>query len=195
MGSVRDLGDLLGMCSPVGHSLLGAAISLPQQSILKTKGWLIAASVLFANLPDIDHVLGWIQGDPMAYHRQATHSILFAIVIGGLIWFTVHLLKKPYALRWGVWGALLIASHLLLDYFAKDTSDPAGIPLFWPFIKTSYHSPVWIFSDLFKSPDAADFFQSLWVKHNMMSMIREALILGPILLIVWLVQRYRQRTV
>ena len=183
------------MCSPVGHSLLGAAISLPQQSTLKSKGWLIAGSILLANLPDADHLLGWIQGDPTAYHRMWTHSIGFAIMISAVLALAARLFKWRHPFRWGLWGGVLILSHLVLDYFAKDTSEPVGIPLLWPFVKQYFYSPVWIFSDLFKSPESADFFQSLWVKHNLLSMLREALILGPILFAVWLVQRYRQKTV
>ena len=82
-----------------------------------------------------------------------------------------------------IFAALGYSSHILLDFFSVDTSPPYGIPMFWPFSSEYFVSSIDVFSDVRKSFSTATFFQSLLVSHNVWTVLKEILILGPLVLI------------
>ena len=122
---------VLNMSLPLGHLALGATVydlcSSDRQSMFRN--WRPALLVtILANLPDIDMIFGLILRDEGgAFHRGATHSILFAL-----------LAAFASANAWRMWprlprigfflGFAIILSHLLADYFL--TSAP--VSFLWP---------------------------------------------------------------
>jgi len=90
-------------------------------------------------LPDAD-VIGFAMGVNYADawgHRGATHSFVFAVVIGAIVGATAPVLRKP-AMRTFVLATLVLASHPLLDTM---TDGGLGCALFWPFDLTRYFAP------------------------------------------------------
>ena len=75
-------------------------------------------------LPDADLLLDWTLGTEL--HRTFSHSILFALIMGILVYgfFYQNPLRKQYAMAM----AIGIASHLILDLIGF----PGGFSLFWP---------------------------------------------------------------
>jgi len=92
----------------------------------------LAIGVLLTLLPDLD-VLGFHFGIPYGHllgHRGLSHSLAFAIVVGGLVALPV---ARAYRLRPAVlwlYFSLCLASHGLLDAL---TSGGLGIAFFSPF--------------------------------------------------------------
>ncbi len=71
-------------------------------------------------------------------HRGATHSILFAIVVGLFVAIAARLSSLRSPLRVGVLGAIVFGSHGLLDTF---TDGGLGIALLWPFSNERFFAP------------------------------------------------------
>src|SRR3989344_2074625 len=103
------------------------------QKITKTKlghyGWFFL--LLGGILPDIDFLLDWtIKTD---LHRTLTHSLLFALIMAGLVFLFSSLFlrkKKEFAnqkLIFSIAIGLGILTHLALDSISN-----FGVPLFWP---------------------------------------------------------------
>src|SRR5687767_7177296 len=130
---------------PLAHSAVGLAAYLAfRKNILthvsRKRRWALAALVVVAaNLPDLDFLPGLLVGQPNRFHHGPSHSLAAAAIAAGLL----------YALSMRFFGAvprvrlftvLLVASlsHSLLDYCSADTSQPYGVPLFWP-ISSEYH--------------------------------------------------------
>ena len=70
---------------PLGHAIIGLTTqNLYSQERSVFKPWkLTLFIILLANLPDIDVLLGLIfAGNGNAFHRGATHSLLFSLVMG-----------------------------------------------------------------------------------------------------------------
>ena len=90
-------------------------------------------------LPDAD-VIGFPFGIRYADewgHRGASHSLMFAVVVGAAVGALAPRFKRP-ALRTAITSILVIASHPLLDTL---TNGGLGIALFWPFDLTRYFAP------------------------------------------------------
>jgi inner membrane protein len=90
-------------------------------------------------LPDADVIgfgLGVRYEDPWG-HRGATHSLMFALIVGVAAALVASLLRRP-AFRTGVMATLVVASHALLDTL---TDGGLGCALFWPFDLTRYFAP------------------------------------------------------
>src|SRR5215510_9325618 len=82
-------------------------------------------------LPDAD-VIGFFfgvqYGDEWG-HRGATHSFMFALMVGVVAALVAMWVKRP-VLRTFTFATLVVASHGLLDTL---TNGGRGIALFWPF--------------------------------------------------------------
>jgi inner membrane protein len=101
---------------------------------------LLIAGMLAACLPDAD-VLAFKFG--IAYadsfgHRGASHSLLFAAVIG-LIGVLCAPLLNSGRLKAGVWLALACASHSVLDAL---TDGGLGVAWLWPWSEQRFFFPV-----------------------------------------------------
>lgn len=128
------------MATPLGHVLVGAGIGArlgPHRGLLRA---LLLGGCLGA-AADLDFLPGLLAGAPARFHHAQSHSILAAILAGGL----TYLLVRPRAAAWGLVGGLGYASHLLLDLVTVDDGAPFGIPLFWPVSSATFQSPITVF--------------------------------------------------
>jgi len=114
---------------PLGHTAIGLAtyeVCTNASGFARWKQLLFI--VVLANLPDVDVLIGLIvQWNGQAYHRGATHSLLFALAAG----YAASRLAKWWRMapRWGFYPCvLLISSHIVAD--ALLTASP--VSFWWP---------------------------------------------------------------
>jgi membrane-bound metal-dependent hydrolase YbcI (DUF457 family) len=160
--------------SPIGHALgavaAGWAIARPatprrrlaiQVAILATLG--LAA--------DFDLLIG--------RHSRETHSIGAAVIVAS----SAALWRWPIAGgRSRIWLAAFAAwlTHPLFDIVTEDTSVPHGVMLLWPLDGGHWHAGWTVFDSIYRNWRDAGFFT-----HNLLAMLRELAIVGPIAIIVW----------
>ena len=95
-------------------------------------------------------------GDPAQFHRGwpgagFTHSILFMVIIAGLVWMATK--SKPW-----FWGVLLGG----LAHNITDTSDTVGTLLFWPFFNENISTGLWAYAaTVGRYDDAGAYYSSL----------------------------------
>ncbi len=168
------------MPTTIGHSLAAFAVNgLNRVPINKS---MMITGIVVANIADIDFLPGFFVGDPNRFHHGPTHSIAAALFSGVFFALVTPLrklgFKAAFVLLFG-----LYCSHVLLDYFAVDTSLPYGVPLFWPISDQYFMSGFPIFSDVHKDSSSGTFLQSLFVMHNFWTIVREVVILTPFTLL------------
>lgn len=182
------------MCTPIGHTILGFTIA---QGWIKGNPWkrfiLVIVVLVAANVSDFDYIFGFFSGDPNRYHRTWTHTITFALAVGGLSTLISLICKWDKPLWFGGLVTCLLLSHLFLDYFTLDRSTPKGIPLFWPLSQRFFVAPITFFPDVVKSSHNATFFKSLFVGHNFRTLLRETIYLGPLFSVVLFWRNYKKR--
>jgi membrane-bound metal-dependent hydrolase YbcI (DUF457 family)/tetratricopeptide (TPR) repeat protein len=160
------------MPSPVGHALGGIAA-----------GWLVSApsaadrrmTAVFAALavaPDLDLLA--------SQHRGPTHSIGAALLVGLVAWILLRRTSGNDALRLALACAAAYGSHILLDLCGADTSPPYGLTALWPFSHDYYEGPWPIFNAVSRRYRQPDLF---WIP-NVVAVVREVLILAPIVAVV-----------
>ena len=164
------------MPSPVGHFLGGLAVGW-LAARRPTWGFLAICGVAAA-LPDADFLL------PIR-HRGASHSIGAAVIAGGVAFVVLR------AWRWGQEAAraaavmaLAYATHVLFDWLGADSSTPRGLMALWPATSSYYISDL----DVFNSVDRRYWTAGFW-RRNAVTLVREVVILGPLLLLVVRVRR------
>lgn len=177
------------MPTPVGHSLAGLSLYLifnRDHSFLKNWKGLLPFFIA-ALAPDLDFIPGLVIGDANRYHHGITHSI-GASLIFTFLFSLVFMLHRDFQERFIIFLSLFL-SHVFLDYFSVDTSFPYGVPLFWPLSERYYLSDPQIFLDIQRGSISL-----LFSYHNWIAAFREALILGPVVAILF-VYRYRRMKV
>jgi inner membrane protein len=140
----------------VTHSLVGLAIAeaaLPASASPRERRALVAASVVVANLPDIDLAYTWITPAPLGYllhHRGHTHTLAGLLLLGVLaplllrFWPAVRELTGDGRTR--LWG--LVAVNLLVHVLV-DACNAYGVHPFYPFTSSWYYGDaVFIFEPL-----------------------------------------------
>ena len=163
------------MPTPVGHVLGGLAAAFLAFAAAPRQRWvtpgLLGAAALAAIFPDFDLLLG--------AHRTYTHSI-GAVVSVTLV--SLVLLRKRAGV---VTSALAIgaayASHLVLDWFGKDSSNPPGLMLLWPFSSNYYLSGL----DAFREVSRRYWRPEEFVVGNLVAVAVEVLVLLPVLISAW----------
>lgn len=77
-------------------------------------------------LPDIDLLFQWVSGIP--FHRTVTHSLLFAVIMGVVVYLTAVFwkMKKPAKLGFAISLGILI--HIIIDCMIYP-----GTQLLWPY--------------------------------------------------------------
>lgn len=182
------------MPTPIGHSLAGLLLSrtkifAPSRSTYKS----LAVAIILANLADADFVPGLLSGNPNRFHHGLTHSVGASFIVGflfaGYFFYWQRRFLAPF-----FFAASAYSSHIFLDFFTVDTSLPHGIPMFWPFSSEYFISPIAVFSDVSRSVSMGTFFQSLFVAHNGWTVLREIVILVPIVLIAQISRYFKNRT-
>jgi inner membrane protein len=176
------------MPSPIGHSLVGYVVfrsGVEAAGLSKT--WFLGTCLLIANAPDFDFLPGLLIGEANRYHHRITHSAGFAILVALLFAFLAKFWKrvsftKHFTLVFG-----LYSSHLALDYFSLDTSQPYGIPVFWPVSTRYFIAPYALFTDIHRDSSTLSFFGSLFVLHNLWAVSLELALCLPliVLALVW----------
>ncbi len=183
------------MPTPLGHALAGAILyeGLPAEK--RRRHELFIAILIFALLPDIDFLFGFLVGDANLYHHFFTHSFFFVILVGILAGAVYAKWRRKSALIYSAILASAGISHVILDILAVDKRAPFGCPLFWPFSQKYYISPVLLFSDVSRVSDSRFFFQSLFNWHNLRTIGIEALVLTPVLLfMIWREEKKRAKS-
>ncbi len=172
------------MPSPVAHSLAGIALAETEDNALTRRSRTVfyALAVFFALFPDLDFIPGYLKGNPNLYHHGISHSLGFGLAVAFLFGWTFSKYLGSYR-KGMLFVFVLYLSHLFLDYLTVDTRLPIGEPLFWPVSRRYVISPLLIFSDVQKSSQSGTFLRSLFVRHNLLGMAQEFLILLPFALL------------
>ena len=169
------------MPSPVGHGIAGAALALAfdrPASSDRVSARLTIAAVLLAVAPDLDFLLGG--------HRGPTHSLAAAVLVGGVVWALLRG-RAADAGRIALICASAWASHVLLDWLGTDTSPPMGLMALWPFSHDYFEAPVHLFSAVSRRFSRPELF---WIP-NLLALLRELVILGPVLLAATYLRKVR----
>jgi inner membrane protein len=163
------------MPSPVGHALGGIAAafvvdSLTRRPVLTLP--LLAASAVIAVTPDLDILAG--------SHRTYSHSIGAVAVVGVIAWMILRARRSSGAPAATL--AAAYASHLLLDWLSKDTSDPSGLMALWPFTAQYFTSGWNVFGEISRRYWLPEEF----VFGNIRAAGWELVLVGPFALLAWI---------
>jgi inner membrane protein len=126
----------------LGHIAVGIAASRHAalaQPRLSNRLVVMVLFALIAYLPDLD-VIGYWCGIPYASpfgHRGATHSLVFALLMGMLLGRMGKAIGVSYR-RMAFISLLLLVSHGSLDAL---TNGGKGVEFFWPFNEQRYFFP------------------------------------------------------
>ena len=162
------------MPSPVGHAIAGIAAAFAVSSSLQPRTLtipIVLASAGLAISPDLDLLSG--------PHRTYTHSVGAVAAVGLACWLLLSRRGPALVPALALMGAY--ASHLLLDWFSKDTAPPSGLTLLWPLSSTYYQSPWTLFGEISRR---------YWLPHefvvsNILAALWECVVLMPGLLAAW----------
>lgn len=134
------------------HSLVGAALAhlaLPEDATRPQRRLFLAASVVAANLPDIDLAYVGITPPPLGYllhHRGHTHTLVGLVAQGALLALVCRVVPPLWRLVAGQrarMGALIVAG--LLTHLLLDAGNSYGVHPFHPFdARWSYGDAVFI---------------------------------------------------
>ena len=174
------------MPSPIGHALGGVIVAwiadlMPGRPD-RGAGNPAAISRLslacagLAALPDADLLL------PIA-HRTVTHS-LGAVVAVGLFMIIATAVTGKVTRRIALTCVAAYASHLLLDWLQADPTPPYGLQLLWPISSTWFLSG-W---NIFLATDRRHFLALATMKRNVVAVVQELVILGPLVAALWLIR-------
>jgi membrane-bound metal-dependent hydrolase YbcI (DUF457 family) len=162
------------MPSPVGHALGGLVAAFAVDAVARRPRLtlpLLAASAALAVSPDLDLLAG--------AHRTYTHSIGALAIVGVVCWLVLRTRHSSAA------GAAVLtaayASHLALDWLSKDTAQPSGLTVLWPFTKTYYESGL----DLFGEISRRYWLPEEFFLGNINAALWELAIVGPLLFLAW----------
>jgi membrane-bound metal-dependent hydrolase YbcI (DUF457 family) len=125
--------------------------------------------VVAACLPDIDFAWG--------RHNMETHSIGFALLVGVVVLAWKR--SPPLALA----CVLSAATHVLFDWLGSDDFPPLGVMALWPFSNEFYFADAFLFEAISRR-----YWLPGFIAHNVLAVVREVVILGPIAVVVYLVQ-------
>lgn len=181
------------MPSPVAHTLIGLSFGvgcLPRGGgwrrlfarMWRWRGFMLVC-VLLANAPDIDYFFGLAAGDFNCRHQLITHTLGWVSAVTLALWWAQRYFNPRTVRMSGMLIFLLLASHLVADYFGQDLGPPFGIMIFWPLSDRFWLSP-W---PLFPAANKQDIFS--W--HNLKVMACEFGLLMPILAVVMLFKQRR----
>jgi inner membrane protein len=168
---------------PFGHSLMGLALYEATERKENYWDWrVIMLFVFIANAPDLDFVPGFLVGDPNRYHHHyLSHSLGFAMFVGTIVAALLALRGERRFCRNTMTLTLVCFSHMILDFFTADTSQPFGLPMFWPLTSEYFYSPVSIFMSVNKGGANLEFLRSLLVWHNVWVVLWEIAVLASVL--------------
>ncbi|WP_135302670.1 metal-dependent hydrolase [Haloarcula amylovorans] len=121
-------GAALLVYAPLGFALL--SFDFPGLAVLGG-----ALSLALAPIPDFD------QRIPLIRHRGVTHTVLFALVVGGVLgavgWAAGTATDAEMATRLAAFG-VVVGTTTILSHLLADVITPMGITPFWPLSRTNY---------------------------------------------------------
>jgi inner membrane protein len=177
------------MPSPVGHTIAGLCgyVLLARGVVPRHRMKLLLASVVLSNLPDIDFLPGLFWGSLGMFHRQATHSLVAALVSGLLVGILMKKRNFP-AWPWGLWAFSLYLSHIFLDMLIDSSR---GVQFLWPFSRSYLSFPIAIFKGFdYSASSALGTIQVLFSFNNLLTVLWEIALMLPF---VWLATIYAKR--
>jgi membrane-bound metal-dependent hydrolase YbcI (DUF457 family) len=145
------------MPSPLGHALGGVIVG----QLVTPSALLLCAAAGVA--PDLDFLWG--------RHNMETHS-LGAAVLAGLSVLAWNRGRHP---RLALAVTLAWSSHVLFDWLGSDDTPPLGVMALWPLSSNFYFADAFIFEAISRRYWLPNF-----VSHNLWAVIKEVLILGPV---------------
>lgn len=169
------------MPTPVAHALAGTAVYLTASRGARSRGedlGLFAGAVVAACFADLDFGLNFLTGEN--YHHYFTHSLAFSSLFAIGVYFFARLMKRTSPGRDAWILGIAYLTHLFLDSFSKDTSEPFGMELWWPFADAFFIAPVTLFDDIWRGTLA-----KLFSLHNWLAVAREVAIVGPFVAYAW----------
>ena len=135
-------------------------------------GWCAVA----ACLPDLDFAWG--------RHNMETHSGGFALMLGAAT------LVQQRSARAALACALAVSTHVLFDWLGSDDVAPLGVMALWPLTSEFFYSDAWLFGAI-----SRHYWRSDFVSQNVLAVLRELLILGPLVAVFWFYRRDKFATV
>lgn len=174
------------MPSPIGHALAGIAAGTlvwTQPAGSRRDRWRdLAIFAALALSPDLDLLIG--------AHSGPTHSVGATVIVGLVAWVVSRRAGVARSLPFAIACAAAYGSHVLLDWLARDTTPPIGVMALWPFSHNHYESDLHLFMAISRR------YHQGWpfIAHNATALVRELLILTPIVALVTIVKS-RRRTI
>jgi inner membrane protein len=184
------------MPTPLGHALGGLIVALGMggqsgsgKGTGSTRGVpdrvFLGACATSACLPDLDFLWG--------RHNMETHSLGFALLAGLLAlavdrlgwlrrWQPVRASDRSPSLNWrlAVGCTLAVISHVLFDWLGSDDFPPLGVMALWPLSREFYFADLFVFDAISRR-----YWLPGFVAHNVLAVLREIVILLPVLLPLW----------
>ncbi len=164
------------MATPIAHALTGLSLYLvfTKRPLQKREWkWLLLAAFL-ASAADFDFIPGALFGDLNAFHRGVSHSIGGCFFIALLLWGGLRS-KSPFSsVRLFLFLFVVYGSHLVIDFFTRDTWPPCGAPFLWPFWSAYFKSPVDLFLDANRTP-----LTLIFSLKNIRTYLFELVVFGP----------------
>lgn len=164
------------MPTPVGHALGGLAAAFLANATARhprlTAPVLWSAAAL-AIAPDLDILAG--------SHRTYTHSLAAVGLVGTVAWIV---LRRRHADAVALATALAAAygSHLIFDLMGKDTRDPTGLTVLWPF-SASYYMTGW---NVFSEVSRRYWLPQEFIVGNLRAVAWELMVLAPLVIAAWI---------
>ena len=187
------------MSLPIAHGTVGWVLHRLDGRRTRFTGWGRALTfIAVANLPDIDFLFGFIVGRPGVFHRGVTHTVLAALLFGGIAGLACRRLFGDRWLPAASMFAAVYCSHLLLDAFTIHERGPAGGQFFWPFSDAYIYSPVLIFREIVIDGDSrTGFLRTIFAWRTLFVLSTEAVfamvVVGTSQVIVPWLRRVRER--
>ena len=169
------------MPTPLGHALAGVAAgcliagaSNPRNTRLPAlaSAWCraltdrrVVAFGVLGMLPDVDFLFG--------IHSAQTHSVGATAVVA----LFVAVVWPRMGPRLALAAAAAYGTHVLLDWLGSDTTAPLGVMALWPFSSQFYLSDGYWFMSVCR-----EYWELGCWRHNVVGVLREVLILGPLAL-------------
>ena len=181
------------MASPVAHGLAAVALvwlagrrppptadsALAHRPVGRAHE--LTTAVITAVAADFDFIPGLVIGDAGAFHRGPTHSLAAAAVFGAVAFLAARRWDLPSPGRIALVLGIVFASHLGIDLLTTDYGEPSGVPLFWPVSSQNVSLPVHLFVYIRHTGEDGGLAPALFSAHNARAILREALIMGPVL--------------
>jgi membrane-bound metal-dependent hydrolase YbcI (DUF457 family) len=141
--------------------------------------------IFLANAPDLDYLAG-IGRNLNDAHHYYTHTIGWSFLLAlALMLACRQLLQLEKTGALGFYFALIF-SHVFLDLFSLDFSEPRGVMILWPFYGNFIYHDSWTFFLNLEKQHV----HNLFSLHNAKAIFLECLVLGQIVMMTAALRMY-----